>query len=67
MGESFDHRSPGWIGQSRKCCTQIIHNRMVVDNLSMSSENLAIPGFCSPICRPRLLVGGFGLVCLFKP
>jgi hypothetical protein len=33
MGESFDHRPAGWIRQSRKCCTQIIHNHMVVDNL----------------------------------
>jgi hypothetical protein len=30
MGESFDHCPAGWIGQSRKCCTQIIHNPMVV-------------------------------------
>ncbi len=32
MGESFDHCPAGWIRQSRKCCTQIIHNHIVVDN-----------------------------------
>jgi len=31
MGESFDHRPTGWIRQSRKCCTETIHNHMVVD------------------------------------
>jgi hypothetical protein len=31
MGESFDHRPAGWIRQSRKCCTQAIHNHMVVN------------------------------------
>ena len=31
MGESFDHPPPGWIRQSSKCCTQLIHNHMVVD------------------------------------
>jgi hypothetical protein len=30
MGESFDHCPAGWIRQSRECCTQIIHNHMVV-------------------------------------
>ncbi len=49
MGESFDHRPPGWIRQSRKCCTQSIHNHMVVDCLSMSRVNFAIPDFCSVI------------------
>jgi hypothetical protein len=49
MRESLDHRSPGWIRQSRKCCTQFIHNHMVVDFLSMSSVNFAIPRFCSLI------------------
>ena len=33
MGEPFDHGPPGWIRQSRKCCTQSIHNHMVVDCL----------------------------------
>ena len=49
MGESFDHPPPGWIRQSSKCCTQLIHNYMVVDCLSMSSVNFAIPDFCSLI------------------
>ena len=49
MGESFDHCPPGWIRQSRKRCTQFIHNHMVVDYLSMSSVNFAIPDFCSLI------------------
>jgi hypothetical protein len=31
MGEPFDHCPPGWIRQSRECCTQPIHNHMVVD------------------------------------
>jgi len=43
VGESFDHGPPGWIRQSRKRCTQFIHNRMVVDYLSMSSGDFAIP------------------------
>jgi hypothetical protein len=47
MGESFDHCSPGWIRQSRKGCTQSIHNRMVVDYLAMSSVNFAISDSCS--------------------
>jgi hypothetical protein len=46
MGESFDHCPAGWIRQSRKCCTQSIHNHMVVDFLSVSSENFATPDFC---------------------
>ncbi len=37
MGESFDHRPAGGIRQSRECCTQIIHNRMVVDFQAMSN------------------------------
>jgi len=37
MGESFDHRPPGWIRQSGKRCTQLIHNHMVVDYRVMSS------------------------------
>jgi hypothetical protein len=49
MGESFDHCPPGWIRQSRKCCSQFIHNHMVVDFLPMSNRNLAIPDFCSLI------------------
>jgi hypothetical protein len=47
MGESFDHCPAGWIRQSRKCCTQSIHNHMVVDYPAMSSVNFAIPDFCS--------------------
>src|SRR5579864_8577501 len=46
-GESFDHRPPGWIRQSRKGCTQTIHNHMVVDYLAVSSVDFAIPDFCS--------------------
>ena len=42
MAESFDHRPPGRIRQSRKGRTQSIHNRMVVDCPSMSSANTAI-------------------------
>ncbi len=53
MRESFDHRPPGWIRQSRKRCTQFIHNHMVVDYLSMSSVNFAIPDFCSLIPLAR--------------
>ena len=34
MGEPFDHRPPGWIRQSRKCCVQPIHNQKVVNCLS---------------------------------
>ena len=49
MGESFDHRPPGWIRQSRKRCAQFIHNHMVVDFLLMSSVDFAIPDFCSLI------------------
>ena len=47
MGESFDHRPPGWIRQSGKCRTQFIHNHMVVDFPAMSSMNFAFPDCCS--------------------
>ena len=56
MGEPFDHGPPGWIGQSRKRCTQFIHNCMVVDYLAMSSGKFgrvapiwtrSCGGFCS--------------------
>ena len=43
MGKPFDHRPAGWIRQSRKCCTETIHNHMVVDFPWMSSANFAIP------------------------
>ena len=46
MREAFDHCPAGWIRQSRKCCTKIIHNQMVVDNRSMSTANFALRGFC---------------------
>src|SRR3982074_2393769 len=49
VGESFDHCPAGWIRQSRKCCTKIIHNRMVVDCRSMSTANFAILDYCSLI------------------
>ena len=42
MGESFDHGPAGWIRQSRKCCTKIIHNHMVVNCGPMSSAHCAI-------------------------
>src|SRR5215470_4321175 len=45
-GEPLDHRPPGWIRQSRKCCTQLIHNHMVVNCPSMSSVDFGIPDFC---------------------
>jgi len=47
MRESLDHRSPGWIRQSRECCIQLIHNRMVVDCRLMSTANFAILDYCS--------------------
>jgi hypothetical protein len=46
VGEPLNHRPPGWIRQSRKCCIQFIHNRMVVDCRSMSSANFAILDYC---------------------
>ena len=49
MRESFDHRPTGGIRQSRKCCTQPIHNHMVVDFMAVSSMNLAILDCCSLI------------------
>jgi hypothetical protein len=49
MGEPLDHGPAGWIRQSRKCCVQAIHNHMVVDYLSVSSVNFAIPDFCSRV------------------
>ncbi len=52
MGESFDHCPAGWIRQSRECCTQSIHNHMVVDNRSMSIVNSAILDFSSLISEP---------------
>ena len=55
MGESFDHRPAGWIRQSSKCCTQFIHNHMVVDYPPMSSMNFAIPDFCSLMLFHQLL------------
>jgi hypothetical protein len=58
MRESFDHCPPRWIRQSGKRCTQFIHNHMVVDYLSMSSVNFAIPNFCSPIPNVPALEAG---------
>jgi len=51
MGESFDHRPAGWIGQSRKCCIQLIHNHMVVDFRSMSSADFRVPDFFPMLVR----------------
>src|SRR5208337_2675943 len=56
MGESFDHRPTGGIRQSPECCTQSIHNHMVVDFLSVSSMNFANPDCCflsSESCHVR--------------
>src|SRR6202030_821530 len=58
-GESFDHCPPGWIRQSGKCCTQFIHNHMVVDYLSMSSVDFAIHDFRSLIPDVPALAGNF--------
>jgi hypothetical protein len=55
MRESFDQPPPGWIGQSSKCCTQLIHNPMVVDYPSMSRVNFVISDFCS-LMSIRLLL-----------
>ena len=57
MGESFDHRPAGWIGESREWCIQSIHNHMVVDYLSMSSVEfwgfrLLCPSSCVLIVAP---------------
>src|SRR5690348_1709112 len=57
LAEPFDHCPPGWIRQSRKCRIQSIHNQMVVDYLSLSSVNSAVPG---------IKALGMGL-CLRKP
>jgi hypothetical protein len=46
MGESFDHRPAGWIRQSRKCCVQLIHNRMVVNYRLKSSVDFAVADCC---------------------
>jgi len=46
MGEPFDHRPAGWIRQSRKCCIQFIHNRMVVDYPRMSKCRFWTSDFC---------------------
>ena len=56
MRKSFDHRPPGWIGQSRKRCTQSIHNQMVVDYFLMSSKNFQIPAF--PIFMSGVIAPG---------
>ena len=52
MGESFDNPPPSWIRQSSKCCTQLIHNHMVVNSQGMSSVNFVTPDFCSLISEP---------------
>jgi hypothetical protein len=43
MREPFDHGPAGRIRQSGKRCTQVIHNRMVVDYWTMSSVDFASP------------------------
>jgi hypothetical protein len=43
MGELFDHRPAAWIRQSRTCCAQAINNHAVLEFLSMSNVNFAIP------------------------
>src|SRR5579862_6351382 len=52
MGESFDHRPTGGIRQSSKCCTQLIHNHMVVDFQPMSNVNFASRDFCPESLNP---------------
>ena len=59
MRESSDHRSPGWIRQSRECCTQLIHNRMVVDFRPMSNVNFAIRDFCPESLNPDTCADGY--------
>ena len=59
MGESFDHRSPGWIRQSRKRCTQSIHNHMVVDYLPNVKGEFCDPDFCSLIPNMPALASNF--------
>src|ERR1700749_4493504 len=41
--EAVHHCPPSWVRQSRKSCTQPIHNHMVVDLCSMSIAILTIP------------------------
>lgn len=41
MGELFHHRPARRIRQRRQCCTQSIHNRMVVDYSQMSTTIFA--------------------------
>jgi hypothetical protein len=53
MRELLDHGSPGWIRQSRKGCTQFIHNHMVVDFLSVSKcESCDSPVATYPVAHP---------------
>lgn len=49
MRESLDHGPAGWIGQSRKCRIQRIHNRMVVYLRSIVKSEL-----CDPDCSSRI-------------
>ena len=42
MGEPLDHCPAGGVRQSRKRCTQSIHNRMVVDYPQMSSVDFGL-------------------------
>ena len=61
MGESFDHCPAGWIRQRGKCCTQFIHNRMVVDFRPMSNVNFGgWPGQSLRGCPSNLLLVGRG-------
>jgi hypothetical protein len=60
VGEPLDHRPPGRIRQSRKCCTEFIHNRMVVDLPSMSTADFAILDYCSLISLNLTVVLWFG-------
>ncbi|MBV9398861.1 MAG: site-specific integrase [Bryobacterales bacterium] len=52
-GERLDHGPPGWIRQSRECCTQSIHNHTVVDfplNVNSYSRD---PSFLFPDLRTQ--------------
>ena len=43
MRESLDHPPPGWIRQGSKCCPQLIHHHMVVDQLGTTFAALSDP------------------------
>ena len=66
MRESFDHRATGWIGQSRKCCAQSIHNHMVVDYRAMSSVDFSGWQGWAAICLVyRICYAAMGLTHMY--